>query len=111
MKKDMEYYLTHLWTLWTLNSPFIDNKRKIMELRKAKKEFFFMAKTANSGIKKILNFIQEFPDFIDADYIKEWQSKVKNIFIVCDPVHRLLSDFKPRVGKIFIIILLCVGGG
>ena len=94
MKKDMEYYLTHLWTLWTVNGPFIDNKRKIMNLRKAKKELFFMAKTGNAGINKIVNFIQEFPTFIDAEYIKDWQKKVKNLFIVCDPVHRLLSDFK-----------------
>lgn len=94
IKKDMEYYLTHLWTLWTVNGPYIDNKRKIMELRKAKKEFYFMAKTANSGINKIVDFINDFPNFIDDDYIKDWRHKVKNIFIVCDPVNRLLSDFK-----------------
>ena len=94
MQKDMEYYLTHLWTLWTVTGPFINNKRKIRELRNAEKEFFFMAKTANAGINKIVKFINKFPDFIDADYIKDWRGKVKNIFIVCDPVHRLLSDFK-----------------
>ena len=94
MQKDMEYYLTHLWTLWTVTGPLIDNKRKIRELRNAEKNFFFIAKTANAGISKIVKFINKFPDFIEADYIKDWRRKVKNIFIVCDPVHRLLSDFK-----------------
>jgi len=93
-KKDMENYLSHLWLMWKSKGPFYDNPKKIRDLRASQKEFFFMAKTGNAGIQRIVNFIDEFPDFIDAEYMKNWKSKVKNIFIVCDPVHRLLSDFK-----------------
>ena len=93
-EKDMENYLSHLWIMWKSKGPYYDNPRKIRELRAANKDFFFMAKTANSGINKIITFIEENPDFIEADYVTDWKSKVKNIFIVCDPVHRLLSDFK-----------------
>jgi len=93
-KKDMENYLSHLWIMWKSKGSFLDNPKKIRKLRAANKDFFFMAKTGNAGIRKILDFIEKFPHFIDAEYVQDWKSKVKNIFIVCDPVHRLLSDFK-----------------
>ena len=77
IKKDMENYLSHLWIMWKSKGPYYDNPRKIRELEARNKEYFFMAKTANNGIKTIVDFIEEYPDFIDADYVTDWKSKAE----------------------------------
>ena len=53
-----------------------------------------MAKTANKGLLKIVEFVKKNPDFIKFPYIRTWADEVRSITVLCDPVHRLLSDFK-----------------
>ena len=53
-----------------------------------------MTKTANKGLLTIKKYIDENPDFITIPYIYHWWDRFFSVSVVCDPIQRLLSDFK-----------------
>jgi hypothetical protein len=56
---DVKSYLNHAWLMWKQKNDVVDNISKIKKLIENEKKIIFLGKTANSGIKKIVNFIQE----------------------------------------------------
>ena len=54
-----------------------------------------MAKTGMPGIVWLQNYLKNNPEILEKHKnLKNWSSSVQCITILCDPVHRLLSDFK-----------------
>ena len=53
-----------------------------------------MTKTANKGIIKIKEYLDQNPAMITLPYIDHWWDRFWSIAVVCDPIQRLLSDFK-----------------
>lgn len=56
---DVKSYLNHAWLMWKQKNDVVDNISKIKQLIEKEQKINFLGKTANSGIKKIVNFVQE----------------------------------------------------
>lgn len=64
-----------LYRLWKIDS----NQEKLQKARAHGKKVIYMSKTANKGIKKIMEIIKAYPDVIKFPYVKNWAEKVQSI--------------------------------
>ena len=71
-----------------------ENRQKLKKIRDVKMKPYFMTKTANKGILKIKEYLDQNPEMITLPYIDHWWDRFWSIAVVCDPIQRLLSDFK-----------------
>jgi len=70
---DVKSYLQLLYRVWKLE----ENEEKMKNLDS--NQPVFMAKTGNKGIKKIMEFVTENPEFIQLPYVKSWAKNVQSI--------------------------------
>ena len=75
---DVKSYLQLLYRVWKLDEN-VEKLNRLPKLYGPKASPIFMAKTGNKGIKKIIEFIAENPDFIPFPYIKTWAENVQSI--------------------------------
>ena len=72
-----------------------ESTKKIEENKNSGKTSFFMAKTGMPGIVWLRDYLESKPELLEKhENLKNWMDNVQCITILCDPVHRLLSDFK-----------------
>ena len=64
-----------LYRLWKIDS----NQEKLQKARAHGKKVIYMSKTANKGIKKIMEIIKAYPDVIKFPYVKNWAEKIQSI--------------------------------
>ncbi|CBY07206.1 unnamed protein product [Oikopleura dioica] len=84
-------YLKSLYRIWTMP----ESKKKIEKNRNDSKASFFMAKTGMSGIVWLQSYLESHPEILNKhENLQNWMNNVQCITILCDPVHRLFSDFK-----------------